>query len=91
MPGGKGVRVDSSLYQDYVIPPFYDSMLAKIIVHGDTREEAIRKMQSALGELIIDGITTNVDFLYELVSSEDFWNGDTEAMNEMLEERCRDK
>lgn len=91
MPGGKGIRVDSSLYPDYVVPPFYDSMLAKIIVHGDTREEAVRKMQSALGELIIEGITTNVDFLYELVSSQEFLDGNTDAINEMLEERCKDQ
>lgn len=91
MPGGKGIRVDSSLYPNYVVPPFYDSMLAKIIVHGDTREEAVRKMQSALGELIIEGITTNVDFLYELVSSQEFLDGNTDAINEMLEERCKDQ
>lgn len=90
LPGGKGIRVDSCLYQDYVVPPFYDSMLAKMIVHGKNREEAIQKMQSALGELVIDGITTNVDFLYELISGKDYREGNTEAINEILEERCKE-
>lgn len=90
VPGGKGIRVDSSLYQGCEISPFYDSMLAKIIVHGENRQEAIRKMQSALGELVIEGITTNVDFLYDLVTSEDFSEGNTDKINEILEERCKD-
>lgn len=90
MPGGKDIRVDSSLYQGCEISPFYDSMLAKIIVHGENRQEAIRKMQSALGELVIEGITTNVDFLYDLVASNDFSEGNTDKINEILEERCKD-
>lgn len=85
IPGGKGVRVDSSLYAGYRVPPFYDSMLAKVIVHGDTRTEAIGKMRSALGELIIEGIITNLDFQYELIGSEAFAAGDTESINQMLE------
>ena len=87
-PGGKGVRIDSSLFQGYVVPPFYDSMLAKIIVHGKTREEAIRKMKSALGELVIEGIETNVDFLFGLVGSEEFRDGDVRTINAELERRC---
>ena len=89
LPGGNGVRVDSLLFNGCSIPPFYDSMLAKIIVHADTRKEAICKMRSALGELIIEGITTNADFLYDLVGSEWFAEGDSKAINAALEERCR--
>ena len=55
-PGGEGVRVDSAIYTGYEVPPYYDSMLAKLIVHADDREEAIRKMRSALGEVIIEGV-----------------------------------
>ena len=62
LPGGNGVRIDTAAYNGYEIPPFYDSMIAKVIVHGRTRQEAIDKMRSTLGELIIDGVTTNVDF-----------------------------
>ncbi len=89
LPGGNGVRVDSLLYNGCSIPPFYDSMLAKVIVQGDTRGEAIRKMRGALGELVIEGITTNLDFQYELVGSGEFMSGDVAAINAMLEERCR--
>jgi acetyl-CoA carboxylase biotin carboxylase subunit len=89
LPGGNGVRVDSLLYNGCVIPPFYDSMLAKIIVRGDTREEAIRRMRSALGELVIEGITTNLDLQYELVGSEWFAQGNAGAISARLEERCK--
>ena len=58
-PGGEGIRVDTAVYTGYQVPPCYDSMLAKLIVHGDSREEAIHKMKSALGEVIIKGIETN--------------------------------
>lgn len=68
LPGGKGIRMDTAIYSGYTIPPFYDSMIAKLIVHGTTREEALRKMRSALGEVIIEGIDTNVDYLYEIIS-----------------------
>lgn len=89
LPGGNGVRVDSFLYNGCRIPPYYDSMLAKVIVHGDTREEAIRKMQSAIGELVIEGIKTNIDFQYELISSEYFRKGDADAVNAALEEKMQ--
>ena len=62
LPGGKGIRVDSAVYSGCTIPPYYDSMIAKLIVWAQNREEAIRKMQSALGEVIIEGIDTNVDY-----------------------------
>lgn len=57
---GKGVRIDSAIYSGYEVPPYYDSMIAKIIVHARNRQEAVAKMQSALGEIIIEGIDTNV-------------------------------
>lgn len=68
LPGGKGIRVDTAVYSGYVVPPYYDNMLAKLIVHAKNRKEAIRKMKSALGETIIQGIDTNVDYLYEILS-----------------------
>ncbi len=89
LPGGNGVRVDSLLYNGYQVPPYYDSMLAKVIVHADSREEAVRKMRSALGELVIEGIPTNLDFQYNLVSSSLFREGNASAINEELEKRYR--
>ena len=68
LPGGKGIRVDTAVYSGYEVPPYYDNMLAKLIVHAKNRKEAIRKMKSALGETIIEGIDTNVDYLYEILS-----------------------
>ena len=69
LPGGKGIRIDTAVYSGYEVPPYYDSMLAKLIVHAKNRTEALRKMKSALGEIIIEGIDTNVDYLYEMISS----------------------
>ena len=65
-PGGKGIRIDSAVYSGYTVQPYYDSMIAKLIVWAKNREEAIRKMQTALGEIIIEGIDTNVDYQYEI-------------------------
>lgn len=76
LPGGNGVRVDTAVYQDYAIPPYYDSMIGKIIVHDKDRASAIAKMQSALGELIIEGVDTNIDFLYEILCHENFISGE---------------
>ena len=75
LPGGKGVRIDSAIYSGYTVPPYYDSMLAKLIVHAKNRNEAIRKMRSALGEVIIEGIDTNVDYQYEILNHPDFISG----------------
>ena len=75
LPGGNGVRVDTAVYNEYTIPPNYDSMIAKIIVHDKDRDSAIRKMISALGEVAIEGVKTNVDFLYELLNQPDFQDG----------------
>ncbi|MDO5426016.1 MAG: acetyl-CoA carboxylase biotin carboxylase subunit [Eubacteriales bacterium] len=75
LPGGFGVRIDSAVYSGYEIPPYYDSMLAKVIVHDKTRAGAIDKMRSTLGELILDGVTTNLDFQYEILNHPDFREG----------------
>ncbi len=76
LPGGQGIRVDTDIYSGYHISPYYDSMLAKLIVCGKTREDAIAKMQSALGEVIIEGIDTNVDYQFEILNHPDYQAGD---------------
>ncbi len=72
LPGGNGVRVDTAIYSGYTVPGCYDSMIAKVIVHGKNREESISKMKSALGEFIVDGIITNIDFLYKILENKNF-------------------
>ena len=72
LPGGNGIRIDTAIYQGYIVPQNYDSMLAKIIVHGKTREESIAKMKSAIAELVIEGIDTNRDFLYKILENKNF-------------------
>ena len=79
IPGGNGIRVDTTIYPGYEIPPYYDSMIAKLIVRGKTREEAIDKMRSALGEFIVQGIDTNLDFQYEIVTHPRFIQGDIDT------------
>lgn len=76
IPGGPWVRFDTALYQDYVVPPYYDSMIGKLIVYAKTREEAIRKMQAALCELVIDGVDHNSELLSDILSSQAFLSGD---------------
>ncbi len=76
LPGGNGIRVDTHIYTDYMVPPNYDSMLMKLIVYGKDRKEAIAKMRSALGELVVEGIDTNVDFEYDIINSPAFESGD---------------
>ena len=76
LPGGPGVRVDSAAYQGYKIPPFYDSMLGKMIVFSSTREEAIRKMQSALCELVIGGLPNNIEDQIDIIRDPVFHSGD---------------
>lgn len=76
LPGGFGVRIDTAVYQGYEIPPYYDSMIAKVIVKGKDRNEAIQKMKVALSEFLIEGITTNVDFQLNLLRDPDFEKGD---------------
>lgn len=79
VPGGNGVRVDTHIYNDYKVPANYDSMLMKLIVHGKDRTEAIAKMRSALGELIIEGIDTNLDFQFEILSNAAYQEGDVDT------------
>ncbi len=98
-PGGTGVRIDSHVYQGYTVSPYYDSMLAKIIVHGATRDHAVRRMQRALDECVIEGISTNVAFHSWLFEHPDFVRGeydthfleqemDREAIEARLAERA---
>jgi acetyl-CoA carboxylase biotin carboxylase subunit len=75
IPGGPGIRVDTAVYQGYEIPPYYDSMIGKLIVHGKNREEAIAKMTWALSEFIVDGVATNVDFQLKLIRRPEFLEG----------------
>ena len=76
IPGGAFVRFDTAVFQDYLVPPYYDSMIGKLIVQARTRPEAIRKMKMALSELIIDGIDINRDILAEILSDEQFVSGE---------------
>lgn len=75
IPGGLGVRVDSAVYQGYEIPPYYDSMIAKLICYGPDRESAIAKMTWALSEFIVDGVSTNIDFQLKLIRRDEFLDG----------------
>ncbi|WP_334108034.1 acetyl-CoA carboxylase biotin carboxylase subunit [Methylobacillus sp.] len=77
MPGGPGIRVDTHAYQGYMVPPNYDSMIGKLIAYGDTREQAIARMQIALSEMVIEGIKTNVALHKELLSDAAFHQGGT--------------
>lgn len=74
--GGLGLRVDTAVYEGYEIPPFYDSMIAKVITHGTTRDEAIRKMNRSLYEFIIDGIDTNIEFQSRILNHPEYLNGE---------------
>jgi len=74
MPGGPGIRIDSAVYQGYTIPPYYDSMIAKLIAYAPTREEAISKMRWALAEFLVDGVDTNIDYQLEILKDKDFIN-----------------
>jgi len=79
LPGGYGVRIDTHIYNDYKVPSNYDSMLMKIIVHGKDRAEAIARMRSVLGEVIIEGIDTNLDFQYDILNHPAYQSGDTDT------------
>ena len=76
IPGGPWVRFDTAIYQDYKIPPFYDSMIGKLIVFARTREESIRKMKSALGELIIEGVENNIQSQIDILNNPEFVSGE---------------
>ncbi|MBM7871932.1 acetyl-CoA carboxylase biotin carboxylase subunit [Clostridium pascui] len=75
MPGGLGVRVDSAIYEGYTISPYYDSMIGKLIVYGKDRNEAINKMRRALGEFLIEGLTTNIEYAFKIIDNEEFNKG----------------
>jgi acetyl-CoA carboxylase biotin carboxylase subunit len=75
-PGGLGVRMDSALYQGYSIPPYYDSLIGKLIVHGRDRTEALARLNRALGELIVDGVDTTVPLFHALLAEKDIHTGD---------------
>ena len=84
IPGGNGVRVDTVVYSGYSIPPLYDPMLAKLIVHGKNRDEAIHKMIRALEEFVIEGIESNIDFQFDILNNDVFKSGnfDTSFINQ---------
>lgn len=86
IPGGLGVRLDSSVYSGYTIPPYYDSMIGKLIAYGRNREETIQIMKRALGELIIEGVNTNIDFQFIILEDENFIKGEytTKYIEKML-------
>lgn len=75
LPGGNGIRMDTAIYPGYTIPPYYDSMIVKVIAYDSDRQGAIRKMISTLGELEIEGIQTNLNFQYDVLNQPDFQNG----------------
>lgn len=93
LPGGKGIRVDTAVYAGYTIPPYYDSMIAKLIVLGKSRNEAIKKMKSALSEFIVEGIDTNIDFQMEIMNHRKFQSGNfgTDFIEEMENEKIIDR
>ena len=74
-PGGRGVRIDSHVYTGYTVPPYYDSLLAKLIVHGNSRAEALARMRQALDSFIIEGVTTTIPFLSRVMRHPDFIAG----------------
>ena len=85
VPGGPGIRVDSHVYADYFVPPYYDSLIAKVIAHGDTREQAFARMRTALSEMVVEGIYTNLPLHQELMNDAAFIRGATSI--HFLEER----
>ena len=76
-PGGPGIRVDSHAYQNYFVPPNYDSMIGKVIAYGDTRAQALARMRIALSEMIVEGIKTNIPLHQELLIDDKFMQGGT--------------
>ena len=79
LPGGKGIRIDTHIYNGYKVPPNYDSMLLKLISYDSDRDGAMAKMRSALGEIVIEGIDTNVDFQYEILNTEAYQKGSSDT------------
>jgi acetyl-CoA carboxylase biotin carboxylase subunit len=75
IPGGPGIRVDSHAYQNYFVPPYYDSLIGKLIAHGDTRSQALSRLRVALSEMVVEGIETNIPLHRELVADAKFIEG----------------
>ena len=86
-PGGPGIRVDSHIYSGYVVPPFYDSLIAKVIAYGENRQTAIARMGIALSEMVVDGIKTNIPLHVDLCQDAAFRGGGTDI--HYLEKRLR--
>ena len=75
MPGGPGIRVETHIYNGYRVPPYYDSMIGKLIAHGDTRDSAIARMRTALNEMVIGGIKCNIPLLLDIINDKAFQEG----------------
>ncbi|HEX8271888.1 MAG TPA: acetyl-CoA carboxylase biotin carboxylase subunit [Longimicrobiaceae bacterium] len=90
-PGGPGVRIDTHAYAGYRVPPFYDSLLGKLIVHGATREEALARMRHSLASFVVEGVHTTIPFLLEIMDSEGFVSGDvdTKFLERWVSERAK--
>ncbi len=90
LPGGNGIRIDTGIYEGYTIPSYYDSMIAKLIAYGTSRNEAIAKLKRALEEFVIEGVDTNIDFIFEIIRNPDFIRGnyDTSFVEEKLHKGC---
>ena len=89
LPGGNGIRIDTAIYEGYTIPPTYDSMIVKLITCGENRNEAISKMKRALEETVIEGIDTNIDFLFEIIKNPNFIRGNFDTS--FIEKEMRSK
>lgn len=89
-PGGPGIRVDSHVYQNYYVPPYYDSMIGKLIAHGDTREQAIARLKTALSEMVVEGIKTNIPLHQELLHDAAFIQGGT-SIHYLEQKLAKDK
>jgi acetyl-CoA carboxylase biotin carboxylase subunit len=89
-PGGPGTRVDSHIYQNYLVPPYYDSLIAKVLTHGDTREQAMARMRIALSEMVVEGIKTNIPLHQQLLNDDAFIKGQT-SIHYLEEKMARDK
>jgi acetyl-CoA carboxylase biotin carboxylase subunit len=93
VPGGPGIRVDSHVYTNYLVPPYYDSMIGKIIAYGDTRQQAVARMRIALSEMVVEGIETNIPLHQELMIDAAFLRGGTNIhyLEHKLAERIKVK
>jgi acetyl-CoA carboxylase biotin carboxylase subunit len=89
-PGGPGTRVDSHIYQNYLVPPHYDSLISKVLTHGDTRDQAIARMRIALSEMVVEGIKTNIPLHQQLMNDPAFIEGQT-SIHYLEEKLAADK